>query len=251
MTTALSLVDVSLAYGPLMAVRNASLSLEQGGMLFLSGPNGAGKSTLLRAIAGTLAPRQGVIELWGQPTRKLTPEQRVALGFTLVPEGREIFFALSVEENLRLGAYLRRDRDAVAADFDLVMREFPALAQRRRDPAGLLSGGQQQMLTIGRALMTGARLIAVDEPSLGLAPKVIDQIYDILAELRSKRQLTLLIAEQSFLRAVEMGADLCIVRNGRIVRQGSAIALAGDASLESSFFGFDAHSSVTTVEPRQ
>ncbi|RVD32206.1 ATP-binding cassette domain-containing protein, partial [Mesorhizobium sp. M4A.F.Ca.ET.020.02.1.1] len=165
----LALSDVSVSYGPLTAVRNVTLEVGQGEIVFLAGPNGAGKSTLLRAVAGVLAPSQGKITLAGTPTAGLRSEALVRLGFTLVPEGREIFGSLSVAENLAIGAYLRRDRDGIDEDMDFVLTELPALKPRLRDPAGLLSGGQQQMLAIGRALMTRASLIAIDEPSLGLA----------------------------------------------------------------------------------
>jgi branched-chain amino acid transport system ATP-binding protein len=237
--TILSLSDVSVSYGPLTAVRNVSLNVEPGEIVFLAGPNGAGKSTLMRAIAGVLAASQGSIAVAGKLTAGLRSEQIVRLGFTLVPEGRDIFGSLSVAENLAIGAYLRADRDGIAQDMEFVLAELPALKPRLRDPAGLLSGGQQQMLAIGRALMTRASLIASDEPSLGLAPKLIDQVYDILLAVREKRDLTLLIAEQSFIRAVEVDARLLMLRSGDVVRSGKARDLAAERSLEGSFFGFE------------
>ncbi|TPN85594.1 ABC transporter ATP-binding protein [Mesorhizobium sp. CU2] len=237
--TMLSLDDVSVSYGPLTAVRNVSLDIGRGEIVFLAGPNGAGKSTLMRAIAGVLAPSQGKITVAGKSTAGMRSEAVVRLGFTLVPEGREIFGSLSVAENLSIGAYLRRDRAGIEEDMDFVLSELPALKPRLRDAAGLLSGGQQQMLAIGRALMTRAPMIAIDEPSLGLAPKLIDQVYDILLALREKRDLTLLIAEQSFMRAVEVDARLVMLRSGHVVRAGRARDLAAERSLEGSFFGFE------------
>jgi branched-chain amino acid transport system ATP-binding protein len=236
--TMLSVSDLAVRYGNLTAIRDIALSVPEGGTVFLSGPNGAGKSTLLKTIAGVLKPSAGEIRFRQQPTLRMSPEMLVSQGLTLVPEGRDIFQGMTVEENLRLGAYLRRDRHEIAEDLDFVFDAFPVLKPRRKHLAGLLSGGQQQMLTIGRALMTRASFIAIDEPSLGLAPKIIDQIYDILIDLKTKRSLTLLIAEQSFLRAVEVDADLVLMRSGRIVRAGRARELNKEASMENSFFGF-------------
>lgn len=236
--TMLSVSGLSVRYGDLVAVRDISFSLEEGGIVFLSGPNGAGKSTLLKAVAGVLKPHTGDIRFRDQSIARIPAEAIVAQGFTMVPEGRDIFTGMTVEENLLLGAYLRRDKE-ISDDLAFVFDSFPALKPRRKHLAGLLSGGQQQMLTIGRALMTRARLIAIDEPSLGLAPLVIDQIYDILLDLKAKRGLTLLIAEQSFLRAVEVDADLVLMRSGQMVRAGRARALSNEPSMENSFFGFE------------
>lgn len=237
--TMLSLSNVSLRYGNLVAVRNVNFELPDGGIAFLAGPNGAGKSTLLRAIAGAMKPFTGEICLKGENTARLSVDRMVTRGFTLVPEGRDIFAAMTVEENLRLGAYLRKDKAEIEDDLAFVLDIFPALKPRREHLAGLLSGGQQQMLTIARALMTRAEVIAIDEPSLGLAPKVIDQIYDTLLDLKAKRGLTLLIAEQSFLRAVEVDAELILMRSGQVIRTGKARELARDPSMENSFFGFE------------
>lgn len=237
MSVCLSVRDLTVRYGPVTALSNVDLNLSSGEILFVTGPNGAGKSTLLRAIAGAVQAASGSIELHGRQMTGSSPEMIVSTGFTLVPEGREIFDGLSVRENLYLGAYLRRDNE-VADDFDFVLAELPALKPRLDQMAGLLSGGQQQMLAIGRALMTRAKLIAFDEPSLGLAPIVIDGIYDTLTAIQSKRSLTLLIAEQSFSRAVELRARLALLRNGRLVRDGHAAELASTSSLENAYFGF-------------
>jgi branched-chain amino acid transport system ATP-binding protein len=235
----LSLSGVTVRYGLLTAVRDVSFEIQKKDIVFLVGPNGAGKSTLLRAIAGALPVSQGIVNLMSVPISGLKVEEIVKRGFTLVPEGREVFGSLTVIENLLTGAYLRRDRSAIDQDLEYVLNELPALKPRLRDPAGLLSGGQQQMLAIGRALMTGADLIAIDEPSLGLAPKIIDQVYDILLALRAKRGLTLLVAEQSFMRAVEINAKLVMLRRGHVIGQGWARDLDAGRSLESSFFGFE------------
>ncbi|MFK3797123.1 ABC transporter ATP-binding protein [Pseudomonas sp. NPDC088444] len=236
MTPCLTVRNLTVNYGPLRAVHGLSLDIAPSELVFLAGPNGAGKSSMMRALAGAVRAA-GTVYIQGQPTLGLTPDKIVATGFTLVPEGRDIFGSLSVEENLRLGAYLRKDRFQIDEDFEFVLDELPALKSRLADPACLLCGGQQQMLTIGRALMTRAKLIAIDEPSLGLAPKVIDQIYEVLMGLRQKRGLTLLIAEQSFNRAIELDARLLMISGGRVVKEGAARELAQNGALEDSYFG--------------
>jgi len=230
--------DLSVRYGPLEALRNVSFDVDEGEIVFLVGPNGAGKSTLLRSIANVVPASAGSIRLGGQATAGLAPERVVGLEFTLVPEGREIFGTLTVEENLKLGAYRRRDQADIRRDMEQILEELPALKPRLPEPAALLSGGQQQMLAIGRALMARPRLIALDEPSLGLAPMIIDQIYEILLRLRARRNLSLLIAEQSFSRANRLDARVLLLRNSVCVLQGKARALHADGSLEKAYFGF-------------
>ncbi len=207
----------------------------------MTGPNGAGKSTLLNAIAGVVPPVSGSITLDGADITAAAPEQIARLGFSMVPEGRNVFGALTVEENLKVGAGMRPDRHQIAADLDTVYREFPVLADRRHAIAGMLSGGQQQMLVIGRALMTSPRLIAIDEPSLGLAPKIIDQVYEILVRLREQRKLTLLIVEQSSTRAMMTGGRMILMRGGRVVLEGPAGEMAKDERLKQAYFGFGDH----------
>src|SRR5262249_58239902 len=165
--------NVTVRYGRLTALRGASLSVDEGETLFITGPNGAGKSTLLKAIAGVVPVAEGTIALDGRQISGGSPEDTARLGFSMVPEGRHVFGSLTIEENLMLGAGLRNDRAGAQEDQASVYDVFPMLKERRDKPAGVLSGGQQQMLVIGRALMTSPRLIAIDEPSLGLAPKVI------------------------------------------------------------------------------
>ncbi|WP_241963293.1 ABC transporter ATP-binding protein [Paracoccus suum] len=218
-------------------MRNATLRLEEREMVFVAGPNGAGKSTLLRAIAGVIPTARGSVHLRGRRLTGLSADRIVGAGVNLVPEGREIFGALSVVENLMLGTYLRRDRAAAREDLDWVLDLFPALRPRLGDSAGLLSGGQQQMLAIGRALMTRADLLIIDELSLGLAPMIVEQIYETLLRLRKERGLTFLIAEQSFARAVDVDARLILLNTGSIVRDGRARDLARDEALEQSYFG--------------
>ena len=239
--TLLAVDDLTVRYGRLTALRGISLKIAEGEILFVTGPNGAGKSTLLNAIAGVVPPISGSITMDGAEVTGAPPEQIARRRFSLVPEGRNVFGALSIEENLKVGAGMRTDRQKVADDLESVYHEFPMLAERRHAAAGMLSGGQQQMLVIGRALMTSPRLMAIDEPSLGLAPKIIDQVYEILVQLRAQRKLTLLIVEQSSTRAMMTGGRMILMRGGRIVLEGAAGDMVKDERLKQAYFGFGDH----------
>jgi branched-chain amino acid transport system ATP-binding protein len=233
--------NITVRYGRLTALRGISLKIAEGEIVFVTGPNGAGKSTLLNAIAGVVPPTSGSITIDGAEATGAAPEAIARRGFSLVPEGRNVFGALTIEENLKVGAGMRSDRQRIAEDLESVYREFPVLAERRHAPAGMLSGGEQQMLVIGRALMTAPRLMAIDEPSLGLAPKIIDQVYEILVRLRAQRKLTLLIVEQSSARAIMTGGRMILMRGGRIVLEGAAGDMVKDARLKQAYFGFGDH----------
>jgi len=237
--TLLTLDKVSVRYGQLRALREVSFDLGKGETLFVTGPNGAGKSTLLKAIAGVVAVASGTIGLDGKVITSRAPEDIARLGISLVPEGREIFGSLTIEENLRLGTGIRSDRAAIAEDLADVYAVFPMLKERRNSSAGVLSGGQQQMLAIARALMTRPRVLAIDEPSLGLAPKIIDQVYETLLKLRDQRGLTLLIVEQSSTRALLSGGRMILMRSGEIILQGDARVLASGHSLTKAYFGYE------------
>lgn len=239
--TLLDIKNVSVNYGRLSALRNVNLALGEGETLFVTGPNGAGKSTLLKAIAGVVAPRTGTIRMSGTEIGGQAPEDIARLGFSMVPEGRHVFGSLTIEENLRLGVGMRADKDAIARELEDIYNAFPMLKERRQQPAGVLSGGQQQMLVIGRALMTNPRLIAIDEPSLGLAPKVIDDVYSILMNLRDRRGLTLLIVEQSSTRATITGGQMILLRGGEVVLQGNARELTKGDALKAAYFGYGEH----------
>ena len=239
--TLLSVQDITVRYGRLTALRGASLALDEGEILFVTGPNGAGKSTLLKAIAGVVKPVGGTIAFKGNPIAGRAPEDIARLGFSMVPEGREVFGSLTIEENLRLGAGMRADRDQAARDLELVYSIFPILQSRRHQHAGALSGGQQQMLVIGRALMAGPKLIAIDEPSLGLAPKVIDDVYATLVKLRDTIGLTLLIVEQSATRAKLTGGRMILMRSGEVALEGDARELASSDALKQAYFGYGEH----------
>jgi branched-chain amino acid transport system ATP-binding protein len=239
--TLLAVDNITVRYGRLTALRGISLKIAEGEVLFVTGPNGAGKSTLLNTIAGVVSSISGSITMNGAEVTGAPPESIARRGFSLVPEGRNVFGGLSIEENLKVGAGMRTDRQKVGDDLQSVYREFPMLAERRHAPAGMLSGGQQQMLVIGRALMTSPRLMAIDEPSLGLAPRIIDQVYEILDRLRAQRKLTLLIVEQSSTRAMMTGGRMILMRGGRIVLEGKAGDMVKDERLKQAYFGFGDH----------
>lgn len=237
----LEVQDVTVRYGQLTALRKANIALDEGETLFVTGPNGAGKSTLLKAIAGVVVPRAGEIRLDGRVISGRSPEEIARMGFSMVPEGREVFGGLTIEENLRLGTGMRTDKDQTERDLDQVYGVFPMLKERKDRHAGVLSGGQQQMLVIGRALMAGPRLIAIDEPSLGLAPKVIDDVYATLLKLRDQRGLTLLIVEQSATRAMLTGGRMILMRSGEVALAGDARELARGDTLKAAYFGYGDH----------
>lgn len=233
--------NVTVKYGQLTALRNMSMHIAEGETLFVTGPNGAGKSTLLKAIAGVVTPREGSVTLSGQPIAGTAPEDIARMGFSMVPEGRHVFGSLTIDENLRLGSAMRRDKDQAARDLEQIYQIFPMLKDRKDSHAGVLSGGQQQMLVIGRALMAGPKLIAIDEPSLGLAPKVIDDVYAILLRLRDGRGLTLLIVEQSATRAMLTGGRMILMRGGEAVLEGDARELTKGDALKKAYFGYGDH----------
>jgi branched-chain amino acid transport system ATP-binding protein len=225
-------------YGRLTALRGVSLTVAEGEIASIVGPNGAGKSTTLLSISSVLAPTTGTITFAGKTINGLSPEAVAALGVSQVPEGRHIFATLSVEENLLVGAAIRKDAAAIAKDRERVFELFPILAERRKQSAGKLSGGEQQMLAIGRALMTNPRFMTIDEPSLGLAPRIVDRVYDVLLELRASRGLTLLIVEQSSERALRSADKIYVLRNGEIQLSGAASDLQDGEAVHAAYFGF-------------
>lgn len=237
----LTIDNITVNYGRLTALRHASLKLAKGETFFVTGPNGAGKSTLLKAIAGVVTPKSGTIHFANTDIGGCAPEDIARLGFSMVPEGRHVFGSLTIEENLRLGVGMRDDKDAAERELETIYNVFPMLKDRRHQTAGVLSGGQQQMLVIGRALMASPQLIAIDEPSLGLAPKVIDDVYAVLLKLRDTRGLTLLIVEQSSTRATMTGGRMILLRGGEIVLEGNARELTKGDALKAAYFGYGEH----------
>lgn len=241
----LSLSNISVRYGRLTAVRGVTFSMTEGEILFITGPNGAGKSSLLRAIAGVAPPAGGRVDFEGHDITGQAPEDIARLGISMVPEGRDVFGGLTIEENLLVGTGMhsatRGWRARAATELEAVYATFPILKDRRYTQAGLLSGGQQQMLVIGRALMTHPRLVAIDEPSLGLAPNITDQVYERLIALQAERKLTLLIVEQSSTRAMMVGGRMMLMRSGEIVLDGDARALGQSEAMQAAYFGYGDH----------
>ena len=241
----LSLSNLTIRYGRLTAVRNVAFTMAEGEILFITGPNGAGKSSLLRAIAGVTAPAGGRIDFADHDITGRAPEDIARLGVSMVPEGREVFGSLTIEENLIVGTGMHAAehgwRGRAADALEEIYATFPILKERRHTQAGLLSGGQQQMLVIGRALMTNPRLIAIDEPSLGLAPNITDQVYERLIALRAHRKLTLLIVEQSSTRAMMVGGRMILMRGGEVLLDGDARAMGQSEAMQAAYFGYGDH----------
>jgi branched-chain amino acid transport system ATP-binding protein len=232
----LAISDLHVAYGKVEAVRGISLALEQGQIVTVIGANGAGKTTLLAAAMGLL-PSRGAMRFDGQDLRELDVEARVEQGFCLVPERRELFADLSVEDNLLLGAYARRrDRSAVRQSLDQVYARFPRLQERRRQIANTLSGGERQMLALGRALMAKPRLLLLDEPSLGLAPLIVREIFHIIASLR-ELGVSILLVEQNARAALATADFGYVLETGEMVHSGPAATLMHDPKLIATYLG--------------
>ena len=222
-------------YGRIEVLHGASLSVAAGEIVTLVGSNGAGKTTLLHAISGIQPVSGGAIRFNGQPIQHVPAHRRVTLGIAQVPEGRQVFAPLSVEDNLKLGAWTRADAD-IAADIDSVYQTFPILREKRSVPAGGLSGGQQQMLAIGRALMARPKLMLLDEPSMGLAPLIVDQIFEIIAGLKA-RGITVLLVEQNAYAALAIADRGYVMETGRITLHGTGRELLGDSKVRSAYLG--------------
>ena len=236
----LRLANVESAYGPITAIRSVSLEVPRGKIVAVLGANGAGKTTILKTTSGVLDPVTGVVELEGRRIQGMAPDAIVALGMSHVPEGREVFPFLSVRDNLRMGAYLRRDGDGVAADLDKVYDYFPVLRERRDQPAGLLSGGQQQMLAISRALMSRPRVLLLDEPSLGLSPLLVKEIFTIVRRLNKEEGVSILLVEQNAKVALETADYGYVLEVGRVVMHDTSEALMNSDEIRESYLGVHA-----------
>jgi branched-chain amino acid transport system ATP-binding protein len=233
----LELEGVTARYGPVEALRGISLSVGEGELVAVLGANGAGKTTTLRAVSGTVR-RSGRIAFGGRSIVRRSPEAVARAGIAHVPEGRGTLTELSVRENLRLGAYARRDRGAVAEDERRVLGYFPQLAERGRQRAGTLSGGEQQMLALARALMLRPRLLLLDEPSLGLAPMVVASIFRIVRELNEKEGLSVLVVEQNAALALDASSHAYVLEVGRVAVDGPSADLRRDESVRRSYLGY-------------
>jgi branched-chain amino acid transport system ATP-binding protein len=224
-------------YGQSQALHGIDFALPEGGIVTLLGANGAGKTTTLRALCA-MVRTTGEIRFEGKPIAGRATEDIVRLGIAHVPEGRGTFTRMTVEENLQLGAMTRRDRPAIAADLDEVYAEFPRLKERRRQQAGTLSGGEQQMLAVGRALMLRPRLMLLDEPSFGLAPLIVAELFGILRRLNQQRRVAMLIVEQNAALALDLAEEAYLIETGEIVMSGPAREIAKDEGVRRAYLGY-------------
>ena len=233
----LKLQNVESSYGPIRAIRGVSLEVARGRIGTVLGANGAGKTTILKTISGIIDPRKGSIEFDGRDITAHDPAVVVERGLSHVPEGREVFPLLSVHDNLQMGAYTRSDRDGVARDMEMVYSYFPILKERARQDAGLLSGGQQQMLSISRALMAAPQMILLDEPSLGLSPRLTREIFEIVVRINRERGTTLLVVEQNAQMALNVADYGYVLENGRIVMEDTCERLREKDDIKEFYLG--------------
>ena len=233
----LELDGIHTFYSNIEALKGISLTINKGEIVTLIGANGAGKTTTLMTICGITPPRKGRVLFHGEPIHSQAPNQIVGLGISLVPEGRRIFPHLSVMENLDMGSFLRTDRDQIKADLAYIFDIFPVLAQRRNQSGGTLSGGEQQMLAISRALMARPRLLLLDEPSLGLAPMLVKQIFDIIAKINAEQETTILLVEQNANLALKAADRGYVLENGRITISGKTHDLLSDPTVQQAYLG--------------
>lgn len=232
----LELRDLVVAYGRIEALHGISLGIEQGEIVALIGANGAGKTTTMRAISGLRAAHAGKIFLEGRDITRMRADRRVVQGISQAPEGRGIFPGMTVMENLDLGCYTRRDQSTIGEDRDRVFSLFPRLAERRKQLGGTMSGGEQQMLTIGRALMARPKILLLDEPSMGLAPMLIQQIFSIIKEINSQGT-TVLLVEQNAQQALSLAHRAYVLETGSIVRSGTGEELLADPAVQEAYLG--------------
>jgi branched-chain amino acid transport system ATP-binding protein len=233
----LELANVESSYGPVQALRGVSLAVPEGRIVTVLGANGAGKSMILKTISGIIDPQKGQVKLRGEEIQGRSPDRVVRAGVVHVPEGREVFPLLSVEDNLRMGAYTRRDPDGVAQDLEAVFGYFPVLRERAQQEAGQLSGGQQQMLAIARALLAKPQLMLMDEPSLGLSPKLTREIFEIIVRINRERGTTILLVEQNAHMALKIADWGYVLEVGRIVMEDSCARLAEKEDIREFYLG--------------
>lgn len=232
----LEIKEIDVYYGAIHALKKLSLQVEQGSIVTLIGANGAGKTTTLKTISGILRPRNGSVTFKGAQIQKTAPEKIVGMGVSQVPEGRRVFASMSVLENLEMGAYLRSDKKAINEDMENVFGRFPRLKERRKQLAGTLSGGEQQMLAIGRALMARPELLLMDEPSMGLAPLLVKEIFAIIKDIND-RGTTILLVEQNAHMALSIADRAYVIETGEIVLQGAAAELLESDEVKKAYLG--------------
>lgn len=232
----LKVQDIDVYYGAIHALKTLSINVEQGSIVTLIGANGAGKTTTLKTISGLLRPKSGSVLFKNQDITKIPPEKIVALGISQVPEGRRVFSTMTVLENLEMGAYLRNDKKGIQQDLENVFTRFPRLKERRKQLAGTLSGGEQQMLAIGRALMARPELLLMDEPSMGLAPLLVKEIFEIIKDINDKGT-TILLVEQNAHMALSIADKAYVIETGQIVLEGSARDLMNSEQVKKAYLG--------------
>ncbi|WP_144121391.1 ABC transporter ATP-binding protein [Catellatospora sichuanensis] len=232
----LEIEDITLHYGRIQALHGISLHVNEGEIVALIGANGAGKSTIMRAISGLRAVSRGAIRFNGEDISKVRADLRVARGICQAPEGRGVFPGMTVQENLEMGAYIRRDSAAIAQDMERVFGLFPRLLERRKQAGGTLSGGEQQMLAVGRALMARPKLLLLDEPSMGLAPMIIQQIFTIITEI-NQQGTTVLLVEQNAQQALSRAHRAYVLETGNIVKEGTGAELLHDPAVKAAYLG--------------
>jgi branched-chain amino acid transport system ATP-binding protein len=233
----LKIRNLQTFYGNIQALNDVTIDVSDGEIITLIGANGAGKSTTLMSISGIVPPRSGEILFMGQPIHETSPEKIVSLGISQVPEGRRIFPYLTVAENLDMGAYLRRDKEGIQRDLNYIYEIFPILAERRNQVGGTLSGGEQQMLAISRALMAKPRLLLLDEPSLGLAPIIIRRIFDTIQQINIQQNTTIFLVEQNANLALKVAHRGYVMENGRIILSDSAQNLLENEAVKKAYLG--------------
>ncbi|MGR3758547.1 ABC transporter ATP-binding protein [Roseobacteraceae bacterium NS-SX3] len=233
----LEIKNLESFYGPIMAIRGVSLKVEKGQVVTVLGANGAGKSTLLKTISGIMDPEKGQVVFGGEEIQGKEPHSIVRRGIVHVPEGREVFPLLTVDENLSLGAYTRGDKSEIERDREMVFEYFPILAERRNQEAGTLSGGQQQMLAIGRGLMLRPKIMLLDEPSLGLSPLLVQEIFAILRRLNAEEHVTMMLVEQNARIALDLADVGYVMEIGRIVMDGTADRLMESEDIKHFYLG--------------
>ncbi|MDD2619492.1 MAG: ABC transporter ATP-binding protein [Syntrophomonadaceae bacterium] len=232
----LLLQEIDVYYGAIQALKKLSLEVQEGSIVTLIGANGAGKTTTLKSISGLLRPKNGAVLFKGIDISRVAPERIVGMGISHVPEGRRVFTAMSVLENLEMGAYLRKDKKEIASDMENVFGRFPRLKERRKQMAGTLSGGEQQMLAIGRALMARPELLLMDEPSMGLAPLLVKEIFEIIKDINS-RGTTILLVEQNAHMALSVADRAYVIETGEIVLAGKAADLMNSDDVKRAYLG--------------
>ena len=233
----LELRNVETFYGNIMALKGITLRVSEGEIITLIGANGAGKTTTLMSVCGIVPPRSGEILFMGKPIHRMSPDEIVALGISQVPEGRRIFPLLTVQENLDMGAFLRRDGAGIRKDMDYIFELFPILASRRSQAGGTLSGGEQQMLAISRALMARPRLLLLDEPSLGLAPMMVKLIFQVIGKINRENGTTIFLVEQNANMAMKVAHRGYVMENGRIALSGTSSELLHDEHVKKAYLG--------------